>query len=357
VSGCCELCACYPPYSSSPPSLPFRFPSLQVCIFAHGQTGSGKTHTMEGNPQDRGVNYRALTELFRLRDARKDEMKYTFQLSMLEIYNETIRDLLVSGGGKEGGRGGGGLEMKMQVGGEGRYEVVGLTVVEVTTEEEVIRLMQKGEKNRAVGSHGLNADSSRSHSVLSLQVRGEGVEGLLLPESGSSNSSSSSSSRNVTFSKLYLCDLAGSERMGKTGATGEQLEEAKNINLSLLALGDVISALADKQTKKVHVPYRNSKLTRVLEDALGAQGGKVAMFCNISPAAVHVNESLCSLNFASRCRSVALGPAKKGVVVVGGGGGGSGGGGGRGGGGGEEGVVVPPVMASARKSTTTTTRK
>jgi len=131
--------------------------------------------------------------------------------------------------------------------------------------------------------------------------------------------------------------------MGKTGTTGEQqLKEAQSINLSLLALGDVISALADKQTKNKHVPYRNSKLTRVLEDALGAQAGKVALFCNISPAAVHVNESLCSLNFASRCRSVALGPAKKGVVT------GSGGGGG---GGGEEGVV-PVAVVSSRKSAT-----
>lgn len=157
--------------------------------------------------------------------------------------------------------------------------------------EQVRELMQLGQTNRAVGSHDMNEHSSRSHSILTVTARGRNKV-----------------DNSTTFGKLHLIDLAGSERVGKTDATGDRLKEAQNINKSLLALGDVINALGNK--KSTHVPYRNSKLTFLLQDSLGGNS-KVMTFVNISPAAYNLGETICSLNFASRCRSTELGQAKK----------------------------------------------
>ena len=149
----------------------------------------------------------------------------------------------------------------------------------------------------------MNEHSSRSHSIITVTLKGR----------------SKLESTSVT-GKLHLIDLAGSERVGKTDATGDRLKEAQNINRSLSALGDVVHALGEKSSagKKgggaaasaVHIPYRNSKLTFLLQDSLGGNS-KVLMFVNISPAAYNVGESICSLQFASRCRAVELGPAKR----------------------------------------------
>ncbi len=261
-----------------------------VCLFAYGQTGSGKTHTMEGPPEDRGVNFRALAEVFRLRAERGDSMRYTVHMSMLEVYNETVRDLLGPRDAKEGLPK---LEIRMLA--EGEYDVPGLTLIEVVDMEEVVQHMTLGKQNRAVGAHDMNEHSSRSHSILSLRVRGENVH-----------------DKSIVVSKLHLIDLAGSERLSKTDAQGERLKEAQNINKSLSALGDVIQALAAKSAKGAgHVPYRNSKLTFLLQDSLGGNS-KVFMFVNVSPAAYNCGETVCSLTFASRCRNVQLGAAKKG---------------------------------------------
>ena len=261
-----------------------------VCIFAYGQTGSGKTFTMEGYDGNKGVSPRAIDELFMsIRDA-SDNWTYTVRFSMLEIYNESIRDLLVEptsiGGGKfaELAK----LDIRQTANGN---VVAGLTEMDVSEPEEVMDLMNRGQRNRAVGAHDMNEHSSRSHSILTLTVRGE-----------------NNKDGAATFGKLHLIDLAGSERVGKTDATGERLKEAQNINRSLSALGDVINSLGNK--KSSHVPYRNSKLTFLLQDSLGGNS-KVLMFVNISPAVYNVGESICSLNFAFRCRSVELGQAKR----------------------------------------------
>jgi kinesin family protein C2/C3 len=156
--------------------------------------------------------------------------------------------------------------------------------------------MKQGQANRAVGSHDMNEHSSRSHSLLTLSVSGK-------------NELSGSS----TAGKLHLIDLAGSERVSKTDATGDRLKEAQNINRSLSALGDVIAALGTKSkgaSGKGHVPYRNSKLTYLLQDSLGGNS-KVCMIVNVSPVSRNVGETVCSLTFASRCRNVELGAAKR----------------------------------------------
>ena len=273
-----------------------------VCIFAYGQTGSGKTFTMEGNVEDPGMSPRAIHALFQeARDAAGDTCdlatwNFTFKFSVLEIYNETILDLLNSevvgekGDKKNLKKIRQELELR-QTGKDGAMSVVGLTAVDVSCGEEVDALLVQAQKNRAVGSHDMNEHSSRSHCILTLTAFG-------------TNSIDGSKS----FGKMHLIDLAGSERISKTDATGDRLKEAQNINRSLSALGDVIAALGSK--KGTHIPYRNSKLTHLLQDSLGGNS-KVMMFVNISPAVYNVSETVCSLTFATRCRNVELGQARK----------------------------------------------
>ncbi|XP_019235363.1 PREDICTED: kinesin-like protein KIN-14Q isoform X2 [Nicotiana attenuata] len=255
-----------------------------ACIFAYGQTGTGKTFTMEGTEEARGVNYRTLEELFRIIDERKNTVHYEISVSVLEVYNEQIRDLLVSGSQQGVKR----LEIK-QVG-EGMHHVPGLVEAHVNNMTEVWEALQTGSNARAVGSTNANEHSSRSHCILCVMVKGEN---LLNGE--------------CTRSKLWLIDLAGSERIAKTEVQGERLKETQNINRSLSALGDVISSLA---TKSSHIPFRNSKLTHLLQDSLGGDS-KTLMFVQISPNENDLSETLCSLNFASRVRGIELGPAKK----------------------------------------------
>ncbi|XVF18221.1 hypothetical protein REPUB_Repub11eG0002900 [Reevesia pubescens] len=257
-----------------------------VCIFAYGQTGTGKTFTMEGTKEARGVNFRTLEELFRIIKERQKLYRYEISVSALEVYNEQIRDLLVSGSqqcmmAKR-------LEIR-QVG-EGIHHVPGLVEAHVNNMNEVWEVLQTGSNARAVGSTNANEHSSRSHCIHCVMVKGEN---LLNGE--------------CTKSKLWLVDLAGSERVAKTEVHGERLKETQNINRSLSALGDVISALA---TKSPHVPFRNSKLTHLLQDSLGGDS-KTLMFLQISPHENDLGETLCSLNFASRVRGIELGPAKK----------------------------------------------
>ncbi|KAM7503823.1 hypothetical protein LguiB_002727 [Lonicera macranthoides] len=258
-----------------------------VCIFAYGQTGSGKTFTMEGTNEARGVNFRTLEELFRIIDERKKQIRYEICVSVLEVYNEQIRDLLLSEsnpGGVTTKR----LEIR-QVG-EGTHHVPGLVEAHVNNMSEVWDVLQTGSNARAVGSTNANEHSSRSHCIHCVMVKGEN---LLNGE--------------CTKSKLWLVDLAGSERIAKTEVQGERLRETQNINRSLSALGDVISALA---TKSPHIPFRNSKLTHLLQDSLGGDS-KTLMFVQVSPNENDLSETLCSLNFASRVRGLELGPAKK----------------------------------------------
>ncbi|XP_028779537.1 kinesin-like protein KIN-14I [Neltuma alba] len=256
-----------------------------VCIFAYGQTGSGKTHTMSG-PNDLteetvGVNYRALRDLFLLSQQRKDTITYDIGVQMLEIYNDQVRDLLATDGGNK--------KLDIRNSSQNGINVPDATLVPVSSTSDVLRLMDLGHKNRAVSATAMNDRSSRSHSCLTVHVQGRDMT------SGSHLRGS-----------MHLVDLAGSERVDKSEVTGDRLKEAQHINKSLAALGDVISSLAHKQA---HVPYRNSRLTQLLQDSLGGQA-KTLMFVHISPESDALGETLSTLKFAERVSTVELGAAR-----------------------------------------------
>nr|XP_034570067.1 kinesin-like protein KIN-14P [Setaria viridis] len=257
---------------------------FNVCIFAYGQTGSGKTFTMSGpkvlTEEGLGVNYRALNDLFSIQEQRKDTICYEIAVQMIEIYNEQVRDLLQNGGNKK-------LEIRNSS--QKGLAVPDANVVPVTSTADVIDLMNLGQKNRAVCSTAMNDRSSRSHSCLTVHVQGRDL-----------------TSGTVLRGCMHLVDLAGSERVDKSEVVGDRLKEAQHINKSLAALGDVIASLAQKNT---HVPYRNSKLTQLLQDSLGGQA-KTLMFIHIAPEPDAVSESISTLKFAERVATVELGAAK-----------------------------------------------
>jgi len=255
-----------------------------VCIFAYGQTGSGKTHTMAGPTTDRGVNWRALEDLFARSDERRSEFRDVITLNILEVYNEEIRDLLMTHQSNSRDD-----KLEIRQGEFGNF-VPGLTQREVTSLRDVEELFALADSNRATATTNMNEHSSRSHMMLTITVMSENL-----------------ALGTVQRGKLNLVDLAGSERINKSGAAGQALKEAQNINKSLSALGDVIAARASKQT---HIPFRNSTLTYLLQDSL-SKDSKTLMICCISPLLSSAGETNSSLDFAARVRTVELGQATK----------------------------------------------
>ncbi|KAG2278574.1 hypothetical protein Bca52824_061129 [Brassica carinata] len=231
-----------------------------VCIFAYGQTGSGKTFTMTGpkemTEESLGVNYRALADLFLLSNQRKDTTSY-----QISIRNNSQNGI----------------------------NVPEASLMPVSSTDDVIQLMDLGQMNRAVSSTAMNDRSSRSHSCVTVHVQGRDL-----------------TSGTIIHGSMHLVDLAGSERVDKSEVTGDRLKEAQHINKSLSALGDVISSLSQKTS---HVPYRNSKLTQLLQDSLGGSA-KTLMFVHISPEADTLGEAISTLKFAERVGSVELGAAR-----------------------------------------------
>ncbi|XP_061337645.1 kinesin-like protein KIN-14F [Gastrolobium bilobum] len=273
-------------YADTQPLVRSVLDGYNVCIFAYGQTGSGKTYTMSGpdltTEETWGVNYRALRDLFHISKERADAIKYEVGVQMIEIYNEQVRDLLVSDGSNRR------LDIRnnSQLNG---LNVPDACLVPVNCTQDVLDLMRIGQRNRAVGATALNERSSRSHSVLTVHVRGRDLV-----------------SNSILKGCLHLVDLAGSERVDKSEVVGERLKEAQHINRSLSALGDVISALAQKSP---HIPYRNSKLTQVLQDSLGGHA-KTLMFVHINPELNALGETISTLKFAERVASIELGAAQ-----------------------------------------------
>ncbi|KAM3593188.1 uncharacterized protein V6R79_007450 [Siganus canaliculatus] len=259
-------------------------------VMCFGQTGAGKTYTMTGSTEtyeQRGVIPRALQEVFREVEKRT-ERAFTMHLSYLEIYNETLVDLLSSLQGsphlcphsmtvmEEPGRG---------------VFVKGLSLHPVHSEEEALHLLFEGEMNRIIGSHALNRNSSRSHCIFTVHI-----------ESRSRNLSDGK----YISSKLNLVDLAGSERLGKTGSEGRMLKETVYINRSLSFLEQVILALADH--RRDHIPFRQSKLTYALKDSLGGNCNTV-LVANVFGEAAQIEETISTLRFASRMKRVQMQPA------------------------------------------------
>jgi len=252
-------------------------------IFAYGQTGAGKTHTMEGcrDPPDlKGIIPNSFKHIFdKISVEGSDKKKYLVRASYLEIYMEEIRDLLANNPKNK-------LDLKESVD-HGVY-VKDQRVEIVKSIAEIDRLMQEGNGKRKVGATRMNQTSSRSHSIFSIIVETSQED----PLTGEAH---------IRVGKLNLVDLAGSERQSKTGATGERLEEATKINLSLSALGNVISALVE--SKSQHIPYRDSKLTRLLQDSLGGNT-KTVMFANCGPANYNYDETLSTLRYANRAKKI-----------------------------------------------------
>lgn len=251
-------------------------------VFAYGQTGTGKTHTMEGVLGDeglKGVTPRTFDQLFQSIDVSSQDVKYLVRASFIQIYNDAVLDLL----GKD-------TETKhdLKQNAQGGVYVDGIEPTAVNSVDDLNHLLNEGKKARHVGGTAMNAVSSRSHCIFQIIV-----ETCILNKDGSPGP--------VRMGKLNLVDLAGSERIDKTGAEGDRRKEGININKSLTALGNVIAALTSK--KKQFVPYRDSKLTRLLQDSLGGNT-RTVMIANIGPADYNFEETISTLRFADRAKNI-----------------------------------------------------
>lgn len=246
-------------------------------IFAYGQTSSGKTHTMQGiidNPEKEGIIPRMIRHMFNFIVNSSSDTEYIVKVSMIEIYMEKIKDLIDPERTNLNVR-----EDKAK----GIY-IEDLSEHYVVSEDEVLEIMKLGSDNRSVAATNMNEHSSRSHSMFIMTIHQNNVKDL-----------------SAKTGKLYLVDLAGSEKISKTGATGLTLEEAKTINKSLTTLGMVINSLTDG--KSTHIPYRESKLTRVLQESLGGNA-KTCLIITCSPSIYNESETLSTLRFGLRAKKI-----------------------------------------------------
>jgi kinesin family protein 5 len=247
-------------------------------VFAYGQTGAGKSYTMMGTDIDdesnKGIIPRIVEQIFANILSSPGNIEYTVRVSYMEIYMERIRDLLQPQNDN--------LPVHEEKS-RGVY-VKGLLEIYVSSVQEVYEVMRRGGMARAVAATNMNQESSRSHSIFVVTITQKNVE------TGSAKSG-----------QLFLVDLAGSEKVGKTGATGQTLEEAKKINKSLSALGMVINSLTDG--KSTHIPYRDSKLTRILQESLGGNS-RTTLIVNCSPSSYNDQETLSTLRFGMRAKSI-----------------------------------------------------
>uniref|UniRef100_A0A3Q3RHS6 Kinesin-like protein n=1 Tax=Mastacembelus armatus TaxID=205130 RepID=A0A3Q3RHS6_9TELE len=247
-------------------------------VFAYGATGAGKTHTMLGSQNDPGVMYRTMKELFKRMDDAKEEKEFAVAFSYLEVYNEQIRDLLANAG-----------PLAVREDSSKGVVVQGLTLHQPKSAEHILEALDSGNRNRTQHPTDMNATSSRSHAVFQIYLRQQDKTASLNP--------------NVCVAKMSLIDLAGSERASATNTKGARFREGANINRSLLALGNVINALADPKSKKAHIPYRDSKLTRILKDSLGGNC-RTVMIANVSPSSKSYDDTHNTLKYANRAKEI-----------------------------------------------------
>ncbi|KAI9361249.1 P-loop containing nucleoside triphosphate hydrolase protein [Zopfochytrium polystomum] len=259
---------------------------FNTAVFAYGATGAGKTHTMLGSPTEPGIIPQTLSDLFFLISSLSMQAQpglsttYAVSLSFLEIYNESIRDLLAFPASTAGL-----LELREDP--KRGVTVAGATIMEAGSAEEALSAVERGNSNRTIEATGKNEGSSRSHAVLQVFIACRSFH-----EIGPSTE---------RVGKLSLVDLAGSERAADTNNTGIRMIEGASINKSLLALGNCINALGDPVKKAKYVNYRDSKLTRLLKDSLGGNC-RTVMIANISPAASNFEETCNTLKYATRAR-------------------------------------------------------
>eukprot|EP00762_Andalucia_godoyi_P004387 ANDGO_08163.mRNA.1 Kinesin heavy chain len=269
------------------PLLDSFFEGYNCTILSYGQTGSGKTHTMMGpstsdkimgycdDPAQQGLIPRMANDIFSMVENSDDQLEFAIKVSYVEVYMEKVRDLISPEKTN--------LQIHEEKGGRGVF-LADVTEVYVSSKEEMFQLMAEGALNRAVASTNMNERSSRSHCIFIITLSQKNLSSL-----------------EQRVSRLYLVDLAGSEKISKTGASGLTLDEAKMINKSLSTLGNVINALTDG--KSSHVPYRDSKLTRLLQNSLG--GNSRTLLCiNCSPSMYNDAETISTLRFGQRAKSI-----------------------------------------------------
>ncbi|XP_068023506.1 kinesin-like protein KIF18B [Melanerpes formicivorus] len=247
-------------------------------VFAYGATGAGKTYTMLGSENSPGIIYLTMEELFRRLEARQEQKSCEVLVSYLEVYNEQIRDLLEPKG-----------PLPIREDPERGAVVQGLSIQQPSSAEQLLQMLLGGSRNRTQHATDANASSSRSHAVLQVYVKqqdhAEGLAGA------------------VRVAKMSLVDLAGSERAAVAKTSGERLREGASINRSLLALLSVIQALAGAKGKQSHVPYRDSKLTRLLKDSIGGNC-RTLMLAALSPSPLCCQDTLNTLKYASRAKEI-----------------------------------------------------
>eukprot|EP00164_Ancoracysta_twista_P004754 GFYU01006438.1.p1 GENE.GFYU01006438.1~~GFYU01006438.1.p1 ORF type:complete len:1605 (-),score=614.63 GFYU01006438.1:18-4832(-) len=266
-----------------------------ACVLAYGQTGAGKTHSMGsglgGNYADveLGIIPRVIDRIFNFIEDIQESRETLLRVSYLEIYNEEVKDLLDTNTNNP-------KTIFVRENASGDIAVSGLSEEIVNSREEMLRCLERGSVSRTTGATLMNQLSSRSHSIFT----------IVLEQKVTGTDGSTSDGRHVSeylSSKFHLVDLAGSERAKKTGNAGVRFRESVTINSGLLALGNVISALGDEKKRGQHVPYRQSKLTRLLQDSLGGNSRTLMLAC-VSPADVSFDETLNTLKYANRARNI-----------------------------------------------------
>ncbi|CAH2318866.1 kinesin KIF18B isoform X2, partial [Pelobates cultripes] len=249
-------------------------------VFAYGATGAGKTHTMLGTAADPGVMYLTMVELYRRIEAIEEEKQCEVLISYLEVYNEQIQDLLAPKG-----------TLAIREDPQKGVVIQGLSFHQPKSADQLLQMLASGNLNRTQHPTDANASSSRSHAVFQIYVKQQ--------------DRTASINQDVRVAKMSLIDLAGSERASTTNAKGERLREGANINRSLLALINVINALADAKSRKAHIPYRDSKLTRLLKDSIGGNC-RTVMIAAVSPSSLSYDDTYNTLKYANRAKEIKL---------------------------------------------------
>ena len=263
------------------------FNGYNCSVFVYGATGAGKTHTMLGSANNPGITFRTVMELYRRIDDMKEDSTVEVAVSYLEVYNESIIDLINPETG----------QLAMRDDGKTAINITGLSVHRPNGPEDLLRLLQYGNSNRRQSPTDANKESSRSHAVFQVYIKQKNrCSGL---------------SSDVKVAKLSMIDLAGSEKGSATGNKGARFREGANINKSLLALGNCINALAEGSK---YIPYRNSKLTRLLKDSIGGNC-RTVMISNVSPSSMTFEDTFNTLRYADRAKKIKIN-LKKNILSV-----------------------------------------